>query len=453
MGMIGNSLAQGLISGANIQDGTVDTPDIKDSAVTAAKIASAVVTPAKMDFSAGTANGVLFLNGSKVASSGSSLVFDGTNLGIGTTSPNRKLYVQSDDSSTGGNVVAVRNANTTAGAFINFLGGGSNAPSIGAKNNAIVFTADGYSGAEWARFDASGNLFVGATGSSMSGTPKFIAKGTNSTNGLVQFENSVNTSDVNHGIINLINTATGATGNDARVMFSLRNVGASSGLDPMASIGAVKEAADYAAAIQFNTRSSAGAFSEKARFDSSGNLLIKTTSTLNGSVRGLQINSDDWAAVLIATQTTTNYGLCAWMQRTSATGEFVAFRYGSGLGSGVGGISTNGSTTSYNTSSDYRLKENIQPMTGALVRVAALKPVTYQWKIDGSTGEGFIAHELQEVVPDAVFGEKDAVNEDGSIKPQGIDTSFLVATLTAAIQEQQAIIESLTERITALEAN
>ncbi len=93
MGMIGNSLAQGLISGANIQDGTVDTPDIKDSAVTAAKIASAVVTPAKMDFSAGTANGVLYLNGSKVASSGSALVFDGTNLGIGAADPAYQLDI------------------------------------------------------------------------------------------------------------------------------------------------------------------------------------------------------------------------------------------------------------------------------------------------------------------------------------------------------------------------
>jgi len=80
------------------------------------------------------------------------------NVGIGSTSPSRKLYVQSDDSSTGGNVVAVRNANTTAGAFINFIGGGSNAPSIGAKNNALVFTADGYAGTEWARIDSSGNL-------------------------------------------------------------------------------------------------------------------------------------------------------------------------------------------------------------------------------------------------------------------------------------------------------
>lgn len=86
------------------------------------------------------------------------------NLGIGTNSPNRKLYVQSDDSSTGGNVVAVRNANTAAGAFINFIGGGGNAPSIGAKNNDIVFTADGYSGTEWMRLNSSGNLGIG-TGS------------------------------------------------------------------------------------------------------------------------------------------------------------------------------------------------------------------------------------------------------------------------------------------------
>jgi hypothetical protein len=77
-------------------------------------------------------------------------------------------------------------------------------------------------------------------------------------------------------------------------------------------------------------------------------------------------------------------------------------------------------------------------MTGALATVSQLKPVTYTWKSNGESAQGFIAHELQAVVPDAVTGEKDAVNEDGSIKPQGIDTSFLVATLTAAIQELKA---------------
>jgi hypothetical protein len=121
-------------------------------------------------------------------------------------------------------------------------------------------------------------------------------------------------------------------------------------------------------------------------------------------------------------------------------------------GTRVGSITTTSSATSYVTSSDYRLKENIAPMTGALAKVSVLKPVTYTWKADGSNGQGFIAHELAEVCPDAVVGQKDAVDEDGTIKAQGIDTSFLVATLTAAIQEQQAIITDLKARLEILEA-
>jgi hypothetical protein len=108
-----------------------------------------------------------------------------------------------------------------------------------------------------------------------------------------------------------------------------------------------------------------------------------------------------------------------------------------------------GTTTQYATTSDYRLKENIAPMTGALSVVEQLKPVTYKWKINGADGQGFIAHELQAVVPDCVTGEKDAVetytdddgNEQTRPKYQGIDTSFLVATLTAAIQELNAKFE------------
>jgi hypothetical protein len=90
-------------------------------------------------------------------------------------------------------------------------------------------------------------------------------------------------------------------------------------------------------------------------------------------------------------------------------------------------------------------------MTGALAKVAQLKPVTYTWKSTGEADEGFIAHELQEVCPSAVSGEKDAVDSEGNIKAQGIDTSFLVATLTAAIQEMKQIIDAQAERITALE--
>ena len=146
-----------------------------------------------------------------------------------------------------------------------------------------------------------------------------------------------------------------------------------------------------------------------------------------------------------------------WYTRTNhPTGVPSGYGYADFLfnGSGIGSITQSGTTAVlYNTTSDYRLKENIQPLSGALARVASLKPCTYTWKsAPEETGEGFIAHELAEVCPQAVSGEKDAVNNDGSIKPQGIDTSYLVATLTAAIQEQQALITQLTARITALES-
>ncbi len=126
-------------------------------------------------------------------------------------------------------------------------------------------------------------------------------------------------------------------------------------------------------------------------------------------------------------------------------------------GISVGGIYSSGSSTSFATSSDYRLKENVAPMQNALATVAALKPCTYTWKSNGSEGQGFIAHELQAVVPDCVTGEKDAMQtvddfDEKGVKIgtkevpiyQGVDTSFLVATLVAAIQE-------LTAKVTALE--
>jgi hypothetical protein len=112
--------------------------------------------------------------------------------------------------------------------------------------------------------------------------------------------------------------------------------------------------------------------------------------------------------------------------------------------------SPTGHTVAYTTSSDYRLKENIQRMTGALDKVSALNPVTYTWKIDGSDGQGFIAHELAEVVPQCVTGEKDAVDADGNPQYQGIDTSFLVATLTAAIQELKAELDATKAEVAAL---
>jgi hypothetical protein len=206
---------------------------------------------------------------------------------------------------------------------------------------------------------------------------------------------------------------------------------------------------------------------------SGGNLLVGTTSdTPAGSsdTKGISLNSSGSSSQIYATG---NNDTCAVFNRAGSDGATVRLRR---QGSDVGSISTTASATAYNTSSDYRLKENVAQMTGALAKVAQLKPVTYKWKVDGSDGEGFIAHELAEVCPHAVSGEKDAIreqeyevtpavkDEEGNITTpavmgtrtvpvyQGIDTSFLVATLTAAIQELKAINDTQSETINALTA-
>jgi hypothetical protein len=168
---------------------------------------------------------------------------------------------------------------------------------------------------------------------------------------------------------------------------------------------------------------------EKMRIDAGGNLLVGTT-TATG-VGGITI--------------TPKYEL--W-NASDASLTMAYFQYSSTT---VGSISRNTTSTTYSTSSDYRLKEDIAPMTGALATVAQLKPVTYNWISDKSKGQGFIAHELQAVVPDCVTGEKDAVDAEGKPVYQGIDTSFLVATLTAAIQELSAQITTLQAQVTALQ--
>jgi len=150
----------------------------------------------------------------------------------------------------------------------------------------------------------------------------------------------------------------------------------------------------------------------------------------------------------------TNFGVS--IANTSAGSRF----YGQGTGTETqiefgntngarGSIQTNATNTLYNTTSDYRLKEDVVPMTGALNIVSNLKPCTYTWKVNSSAGQGFIAHELQEVIPDAVTGEKDAVDDKGDPKYQMVDTSFLVATLTAAIQELKAEVDSLRAQVEA----
>lgn len=149
--------------------------------------------------------------------------------------------------------------------------------------------------------------------------------------------------------------------------------------------------------------------------------------------------------------------VCLHLNRVGGSNGAVAqFRH---QGSVVGSITVTDSATTYNASSDYRLKTNVQEITDGLERVNALRPVTFDW-INGGSGEGFIAHEVQEVVPLAVTGEKDAVAPapvedddppEGSIIPQMIDQAKLIPILTSAIQELSAMVEALTTRVAELE--
>lgn len=194
----------------------------------------------------------------------------------------------------------------------------------------------------------------------------------------------------------------------------------------------------------------ATANSERMRIDSSGNVLVGTSSTTpRDFTSGTGTKLPTTGGPFEFATSDTNVSFFNYTGSASGSGNFINFRQ---QGAGRGSISTNGSTTAYNTSSDYRLKENIVPITGALDKVALLKPVTFTWKETGNASQGFIAHELQAIVPDCVTGEKDAVDAEGNPVYQGVDTSFLVATLTAAIQEQQTIINDLKARVTALEA-
>jgi hypothetical protein len=271
----------------------------------------------------------------------------------------------------------------------------------GTAGNAITFT-------QAMTLDASGNLLVGTTSNTGvdTGVQRLVVNGIAGGNG---------------GTLGLISDSLGR--NIIITDSSKTAVGAINISSTQMSLGT-----NNGYPLIFNINGS-----ERARIDSSGNLLVGCTSFPSASVGGFGIGG-------LSSSNASSSG------SSTAAYNHLLFYNGNGI---VGSISTSGTTTTYSTSSDYRLKNTIAPITGALAKVALLKPCTYKWNADGSNGEGFIAHELAEVCPDAVVGEKDAVDEDGNPKYQGIDTSFLVATLTAALQEQQAIIESLKARLDA----
>ena len=168
---------------------------------------------------------------------------------------------------------------------------------------------------------------------------------------------------------------------------------------------------------------------ERMRLDTSGNLLVGTTSTNPNP--GWFVNPSGYMAL-----------------GNNAAASGFTFVYFGRSGTGIGSISQVGTTAIlYNTTSDYRLKENVAPIQNALATVEALNPVSFTW-VDGRNDDGFLAHEIQAIIPNCVTGEKDAVNEDGTPKYQQMDNSGVIPFLVKAIQEQQALITDLQARLT-----
>jgi len=155
--------------------------------------------------------------------------------------------------------------------------------------------------------------------------------------------------------------------------------------------------------------------------------------------------SDTQNRVMISTSGDMQFGT-----NTTALRTVQSFRNANGE---IGSITTNGSTTAFNTTSDYRLKDEIGSIDDAVERVKALRPIKFTYLADTEelVHDGFIAHEVQEIVPNAVYGEKDAVEEDGRVKAQQLDHSKLVPVLTSALQEALNKIDELEARLAKLE--
>jgi hypothetical protein len=278
-----------------------------------------------------------------------------------------------------------------------------------------------------ATLDSSGRLLIGT--SSYTGNSKFaVAGGAGTDVALLDLRFSgARPTGADNGICEIRFGSPDQTSNNSYAKIECITDGASS------------SDTDLPARLVFSTTADgASSPTERMRVNSAGNVLIGTTNSSLGGADGLVLGP------LESSLTVSNAGnvpLRVYNKDTSGTRYCIEFRSAS---TAVGSITHDGTNTSYTTSSDYRLKENVAAVTDGITRLQQLKPSRFNFIADtAKTVDGFLAHEAQAVVPECVTGEKDAVDDDGNPVYQGIDQSKLVPLLTAALQEAIGRIETL----------
>ena len=370
-------------------------------------------------------------------------------VGIGTTSPQDLLHIEAASP-----VLRGVDTDNNAIAKVNFGSGNitldADAGNISASS-IINFKVDG---TEHARIDSSGRLLVG-TSSSLGGTVSIAGGGLYLSANDSNAEMQLTRASANSGSpLYWFNKARGTYASPTVVSdgdicgtLTFRGHDGSAyiaGASIAAAVDGTPGPNDMPGRLVFSTTADgASSSTERMRIGASGAVRIgQTTEDEPG-------NGNTTAGVGITAAGTGNYSATnvpgIRVNRNNSDGTAVTLLR---QGSAVGTISVTTTATAYNTSSDYRLKENVVPLTGAADRLKLIPVHRFNFIADpDTTVDGFLAHEAQAVVPEAVHGTKDEVDADGNPVYQGIDQSKLVPLLTAALQEALAKIETLEQRL------
>ncbi len=319
---------------------------------------------------------------------------------------------------------------TAAAPSIYFKDSGTDTGFFSPGTDSVAITTGG---TQRATVDSSGRLLVGTSTANGNYTLQIQGDAAASTSyGSIYLRRGLNTASIG------ANVGAGL----GQIVFGA-NDGTTAALIECTSDAAWSSTSDTPGRLVFSTTvDGAASPTEQMRIDSAGRVVI-----------GESANND--ALVSIRPKATTpSYNLyCDAIAQYAGLYRFVRFRV-TASNTIVGSIESNGTSTTYATTSDYRLKENVTKISNATSRLQQLKPSRFNFIADPDRiVDGFIAHEVQTVVPEAIVGTKDEKDTDGNPVYQGIDQSKLVPLLTAALQEAIAKIETLEAKVATLEAN